>query len=687
MTSLIAVLLSLAMMLTGAGGEGMPQQSARTLTLRNVVVTYNGETQRLAPEAHIGAMTDGETAVFDFGVDVDGQALLPIQVGVGEKGLTALFEESGIAVNLTKEALDAAMAQSDEAMGAMIGNVDNPELMSFLTEEYLPAYVGVLKLASDKEFPASMQEKSQEILDSVIDRGEGTPDVAVIDDVSYDVLAYHYTIDAEHLGALADAVFASIPELTAYSDAMFKLYAMMPEETGLNDIHSYTEAMTKFGIDMTMDVNEQRSEDGQVQVMDGTLTMDMSNLNAMLASQMVGEQAVEEPLPVDDAEDVNDAEVAEGAEDAVEPEPTPEPIVLEPMVMNLHSVTVGDTASANLSFDYEIQGSAMEYNMDVAQDPTTTSMELTGTVSVNGEKTGRLSVSSVRAENGEDGISYGFNTGIVSKDAIQLEVNVFGDVAADGASNNTISLEGRLPEASFALSFDAEISGDDIEDKVSAVEPDVVIDDLSDEAMENLFQDQNVSAVMAKIGASLTVDAGKLFQDQSMLNASALMNGEHLPIVVEDEPAADYDYTYEIDGDDGFVIDGMEEAEDDYEMAEDDGELGFEVPELTFLPQGWSVANVEADTAYDWVGISVADENGQECMYATFFQDMDGELTNYTVNEKGAVQQGRAMSVSDYGEGGLAVTLRENGLYGSLSFASGAIDVDTLGRIVAGIQF
>ena len=334
-----------------------------------------------------------------------------------------------------------------------------------------------------------------------------------------------------------------------------------------------------------------------------------------------------------------------------------------------------------------IQGSAMEYNMDVAQDPTTTSMELTGTVSVNGEKTGRLSVSSVRAENGEDGISYGFNTGIVSKDAIQLEVNVFGDVAADGASNNTISLEGRLPEASFALSFDAEISGDDIEDKVSAVEPDVVIDDLSDEAMENLFQDQNVSAVMAKIGASLTVDAGKLFQDQSMLNASALMNGEHLPIVVEDEPAADYDYTYEIDGDDGFVIDGMEEAEDDYEMAEDDGELGFEVPELTFLPQGWSVANVEADTAYDWVGISVADENGQECMYATFFQDMDGELTNYTVNEKGTVQQGRAMSVSDYGEGGLAVTLRENGLYGSLSFASGAIDVDTLGRIVAGIQF
>ena len=59
MTSLIAVLLSLAMMLTGAGSEGMPQQSARTLTLRNVVVTYNGETQRLAPEAHIGAMTDG----------------------------------------------------------------------------------------------------------------------------------------------------------------------------------------------------------------------------------------------------------------------------------------------------------------------------------------------------------------------------------------------------------------------------------------------------------------------------------------------------------------------------------------------------------------------------------------------------------------------------------------------------
>ena len=49
MTNLLALLVSLAMMLTGAGGavqtEALPvAQTARTLTLSNVSVTWNGET-------------------------------------------------------------------------------------------------------------------------------------------------------------------------------------------------------------------------------------------------------------------------------------------------------------------------------------------------------------------------------------------------------------------------------------------------------------------------------------------------------------------------------------------------------------------------------------------------------------------------------------------------------------------
>lgn len=666
--SLIAILLSLAMMLTGAGGEGMPAQSARTLTLRNVVVTLNGETQRLTPEAHIGVMSDGENAVFDFGVDVDGQALMPIQIGVGERGLTALFEESGVALNVTKEALDNAVAMAGETMGAMTADVENPEVLAFLTEEYLPAYTGLLTAMSDKTSQAAIQKKAEALVDDMIDRGEGTPDQVVIDDVTYDVLSYHYTIDGAQMGALADALFAAAPELTAYADATFRLYSMLPEESGLNDVQSYSDMMTKFGIDMTMEMDEQHSEDGLVQVADAVLTMDMSGLSAM----MVEQQAAEVPLPEEDA--------------VVEPEPTPEPIVLEPLVMNIHSLAVGDASGSTVDFDYAIGDTAMAFEANAAQDSTTVSMEMTGTVSVDGEKTGKMSLSCAQAANEDGGNSYGFSASIVSKDALQLDASVYGDASADGTAYNSVSVDGRTPDTSFGLSFDVEISADAIEDKVSAAEPAVVIDDLSEEAMEALGEDQNLLGAMMKVGGSLTMDASKLTQDQSIRNLVALLSGERLPITVEDEPETDYDYTYEIDGDD-FVIEGLDDVEGDYEMAEDDGELGFEVPELTWLPEGWTVAVVERDTAYDWAGVSVTDENGDEVMYATFFQDMDGETTNYTVNDNGAVQQGRAMSVSDYGEGGMAVTLRENGLYGNLSFASGAIDVDTLGRIVAGVRY
>lgn len=675
--SIIAMLLSLAMMLTGAGGEGMPAQSARTLVLRNAAFTYNGETVRLAPQARIGASTDGESAVFDFGVQLGDKTLLPVQIGAGEKGLTALFKESGVAVNVTSEALDNLIAQQ----GAPV-EVENPELLKFITDEYLPAYTGLINAISDKDFQASLKAKSDALLEGIVDRGEGTPDTVVIDDISYDVLNYHYAIETEQMGALADAAYDLAPELSAYRDAMLKLYDMMPEESGLKGITSISEVMDRFGMQMRMDVDEQRTEDGAVQVMDAVLTLDLSGVPAAMAENgMLTEQAEEVPAPVEDVETTGDV--------VAEPAQTPEPVELKPVVMDIHSITVDDAGTGSISFGYEMNGDAVDFNMSFAQEPTSASVDLGMDISQGGEKIGRISFSGVEASNAESGSqSYGVSYDMVIRDALQLDAGAFGEIAGDGTSNNTVNLEGRTPEATFALSFDLDVVGDPIEDVANAAEPAIVIDDLSLEALDTLMQDQSFAAVMMKVGGSLSMDASALTNDESIKNAITLLSGERLPIVVEDVPQENYDYTYQVEGDDGLVIEGLDgDIEGDYEPAEDDGELGFETPELTYLPQGWTVTKVETDTAYDWVGISVGDENGAEAMYATFFKDMDGEISNYIVNEKGTLQEGRAMGVSDFGEGGMAVTLRENGLYGNLSFVSDAIDVDTLGRIVAGIQF
>ena len=684
--SLVAILLSLAMMLTGAGGEGMPAQSARTLVLHNVAVTYNGDTVRLAPEARLGAASDGESAVFDFGVDLNGNTLLPIQLGVGEKGLTALFKESGVAVNVTAEALDGVMALASEGMGAMMAGAEDSELMKFITEEYLPAYTGLINAVADKDFQAAIKEKGEALFDGIVDRGEGTPEVISIDDVDYDVLTYHYAIENAQMCALADGAYDVAPELSAYRDALMKLYDMMPAESGLNGLTSISGVMDRFGMQMRMDVDEQRTEDGKVDVMDAVLTLDMSGVPA--AMMALNGETVEEPVEEAVEEAVEDGQAPEdGAVEDVQPEPTPEPVELPPMVVNLHSIAVDDVTSFSFDFNYEVQGSGVEFSMNAAQEPTTISMDMIMGIRQNGEKVARVNASCVQAANADGGTSYGMNYGMVVKDAIQLDVSAYGDATADGLSNNTVNMDGRTPDASFGLSFDLDVTDDPIEDQANAAEPAMVIDDLSEEKMNALGEDQTFGALMMKVGGSLALDASKLTSDASINNLVSLLNGERLPIVVEDAPEDQGEYTYEIDGGDGFVIEGLEDGEGDYEPAEDDGELGFNAPELTFLPDGWTVGNVETDTAYDWVGISVTDENGAEAMYATFFKDMDGEVYSYIVNDKGAVQEGRAMGVSNYGEGGMVVTIRENGLYGNLSFASDAIDVDTLGRIVAGIAF
>ena len=71
----------------------------------------------------------------------------------------------------------------------------------------------------------------------------------------------------------------------------------------------------------------------------------------------------------------------------------------------------------------------------------------------------------------------------------------------------------------------------------------------------------------------------------------------------------------------------------------------------------------------------------------SFERGMDNTMAQYILQDDGKVVDGRMMNVTDFGEGGLSVTVNENGMYGNLMFTSEAIELDTIGRIVAGIEF
>ena len=649
----LAILLSLAMMLTGVGGEGQPAEASKTLVLHDFVLTYGDETVALNPSLRLGASTDGQKAVFDLGVDVNGDTLFPIQLGVDDSGITALFEKNDVAVKVSAEALNALTEQANQMMAAMQSQMaqgnGNPELMSFLTQEFIPAYTGLIAAVQDPAFAAELQAKGDEIFAQVIDRGEGQPASLTIDGNTYDNLTqYAYTIEADQLAELCDAIYTSNEKLEAFYNALFKLYSMMPEESGLSGLTSFKDLFDKFGMDISLAVEEQLSEDKTIDVMDGVLTMDMSG---MIAKTMQ----------------------AQGTEGAAPEVP--------PIVMNIHSQQVDGVKDASVTCDYEGDANgesvAMEMAMTVhAEDAQNMNMSLDMRIAQNGKDLAAIGFTAdnqANPENGEGAHSIGFT--VTGDNGLNMSLQNSGISHADGTSEDNLVYAADINGQHVGVSFNLDVVGDAIEDKANGHEAAVQIDDLSQEAMGNLGQDQNFQAALMQASGSLMADAQTLTADESVQQLMGLFTAMSQPQAIED-----YDYT-----DDSF--EGEETGEYEYQEPEDDGVLAFNQPTFTWLPEGWELQNEDIDTAYDWVSQSFSD--GSNYMYATFYQDNESNQVNYVVGEDGSIQavEGREVSISDFGEGSLSVTIREDNVFGNLNLYGEAMDVETIGQIVAGIQF
>ena len=703
--NVIAVLLSLAMTLTGVGGEGQPAEAARNLVLHNITVSYNGEALRLGPQARLGVSTDGEKAVFDFGVDMNDETLLPIQLGVSQEGVTALLGDKDVAVTVTAKAIEAATAQLSEMLQGAMGEAENPELLKFITDEFMPAYAALLSAAMDEEAGQRIQAACQAVFDEKVDRGEGTPDTVEIEEEEYAVTAYTYSIDTAQFCELLDALYTADPVMEDYYNALFKLYAMMPEESGLRDLTSMSDLYEKLGLEMRMDIDEKESEDRQIDVVDAVLTFDMNSMAQVMAQggfvaeeaaeevEEVVEEVVEAEADEEAAEEAADTEDDADDEDDAEAEPEGDaPDQLEPLVMNIHSVKLGDINDAQVTCAYELEdGQGFELEMQSAMETGSQEMDMTMTFLEDGQKIDRCKLSAFYAGDDEGGASYSLTFRNIMQDVSRFEGNFYGLKAADGTSENSFGFAFRNQDVNVDVTFDLDVTADAIEDLANGREDAYVIDDLSEEGIQALGEDKDLIGLLMKGMGSLSVDAGKLAQDKGIAKLMTLLNGGQLPIDVEDIDDEDAGMAYDIDGGDlAYMVDGEGDPElefEDVDNVEDDGELGFEIPQFTWLPDGWTITSTDADTAYDWVEIFITDEAGNDCAYALFFPDSEDGTADYVVQADGKVVEGRTINVADYGEGNLAVTLRDAGLYGNISFASDGIDVNTLGKIIAGIQF
>ena len=204
----------------------------------------------------------------------------------------------------------------------------------------------------------------------------------------------------------------------------------------------------------------------------------------------------------------------------------------------------------------------------------------------------------------------------------------------------------------------------------------VTLSDLSQESLNALGQDQALQNAMMQVVGSLGSDAQKLMADENVQQLVGLFAAIPVAGAVAD------DYV-----DDSF--EGEETEEYEYQEPVDDGELGYNVPEFTWLPEGWTVMSTDQDTQYDWVSMTIGTPGYANSMYATFYKNEDNVSVHYVVGGDGEIEavDGREITVTDFGDGSVSVNLHEENVDGNLSFYSEGIDVETIGKIVAGLQF
>lgn len=652
--NILAILISFAMMLSGVGGEGQPAEASRTLMIHNVNLTFNDQSVDLEPSLRLGAYSDGKKAVFDVGVQTDEETLFPIQLGVSEEGgITALFEKSDVAVNVSAEALNNLADQANQMIESLQGQMtqgENPELMTFITQEFLPAYTGLIEAVQDPDFIQQVQEQANAAFAEIIDRGEGTPVTETIDGEEIALTAYSYTIESDKLAELTDAVYASNDALKNYYDVIFKLYAMMPVESGLNELTSFKDLFEKTGLSLTMDVEEKLSDDGKVDIMDGVMTLDMGKMIHTMAAQ------------------------AENGENA-------QPVEIPPMQISIHSAKNGDAQEAEVGFAYEIPGEgedgvSMEMNVTGSSDDGKHGdMQMTMDVEAQGERMMGMDVNArVGTAGGGETYDVSAHMNVMGNDEMYL--NAHGIQKSGGICNNSFSFDISNDAMNFGLSFDADVVDDPIEDKVNGHEAAVTLSDLSQESLNALGQDQALQNAMMQVVGSLGSDAQKLMADENVQQLVGLFAAIPVAGAVAD------DYV-----DDSF--EGEETEEYEYQEPVDDGELGYNVPEFTWLPEGWTVMSTDQDTQYDWVSMTIGTPDYSNSMYATFYKNEDNVSVNYVVGGDGEIEavDGREITVTDFGDGSVSVNLHEENVDGNLSFYSEGIDVETIGKIVAGLQF
>ncbi|MBR6767357.1 MAG: hypothetical protein IKM02_05340 [Clostridia bacterium] len=301
----LAILLSIAMMLTGGAGIESDGPIASSLTICDVYFEYNDTSFELEPSLTAGVMTDNGTAVFDLSMQSGGEALFPMQLVISEDAATLVAEKAGKAFTIDAETLNGII---DEAL----------DLDMLLEDEEFQQAVETLETSFGTALSMEDIQADEEAINALVyeklQPAETVEESITYDEKEYQVTSKRYVLDNDQMFELIDGIYASSEELSAmYNDLLDNLnetLAMEVEEgEEVPEITSIKQLYDQLGMSISMDLTESVSADGEFTAAAGTITLAQEELPEPIVISIesyemegVSEALVETGYTIDDME-------------------------------------------------------------------------------------------------------------------------------------------------------------------------------------------------------------------------------------------------------------------------------------------------------------------------------------------------------------------------------------------------
>lgn len=257
--NILSILLSIAMMLSGAAGLETEAVMANTLTIRDVYFSYNDESFELEPTLTAGVMTENGTAVIDLSMAAGEESLFPLQLIISEDAATLVVEKTGQAFAIDAETLNAIAAEALDFDG-------------MAADEDFSTVVGIFKSYGDLLKNASSMQYNTEamlLLDAQLKERftpvETAEAVDSYNDTEYPVTMSRYELNNDQVFEMMDAVMNANEAMSAFYAQYFDLLNTTMAQTGeeMPEITGFKDLYAMIGAEMTMDITAYESEDGK----------------------------------------------------------------------------------------------------------------------------------------------------------------------------------------------------------------------------------------------------------------------------------------------------------------------------------------------------------------------------------------------------------------------------------------